>query len=584
MLQFDDSFANSKIAQLHAREKERAIQTTALQLGYEYVSLDMVKIDTEALALVEEKKARAAFMLVFGLDKKDVLVAAQNPNHPGTQAVLQELQNKRYNITIHLCSLSSLELGWKAYADVTHTSAADRGVFKISAEEVAALMKTIKDKSDMPVLAKNISTANNTTKISETLSLVFAGALALRASDIHIEPGDSTIHIRYRLDGVLQNIMGIERYLYQRIMSRLKILSGMVLNTKSNAQDGRFTFHASERDVEVRSSIIPGALGESAVLRILDPSVASFSLDKINLNPHIAAAVQEQLKKPNGLIINTGPTGSGKTTALYAFLREVHDESKKIITIENPVEYKIEGIIHTQTDADYTFASGLRAILRQDPDVIMIGEIRDKEVAETAMHAAQTGHLVFSTLHTNSAIAGFTRLIDLGVDPRVLGSAINIIIGQRLARLLCADCKTSKPATEEESQFIRSILAEHPYPPSIPETITLHYPVGCGVCGGDGYKGRVGIFEAILMDPVVEEVVLRDPREYAIAAAAKPQRIPSMLQDGVEKVLHGVTSLTELERVIEFPVQYAKSDAVVAEPEIKKAPEVKGDDFSSHIV
>jgi type IV pilus assembly protein PilB len=580
MIQFDDSFANSQIAKLHEREKERSIQTNALQLGYEYINLDGVKINPEALLLVEEKKARAAFMLVFTIDKKNISVAAQNPNHPNTQQVLQELQNKRYIITMHLCTIESLETAWEAYKDVNHTSAADRGIFKISAEEVATLMKTIKNKSDMPALAKKISTSNNTTKISETLSLVFAGALALRASDIHIEPGDTSIQVRYRLDGVLQNIIDIDRYLYQRIMSRLKILSGMILNTKSNAQDGRFTFHASERDVEVRSSIIPGALGESAVLRILDPSVASFSLDKISLNPYLEAAVQEQLKKPNGLIINTGPTGSGKTTALYAFLREVLDETKKIITIENPVEYKIEGIVHTQIDADYTFASGLRAILRQDPDVIMIGEIRDKEVAETALHAAQTGHLVFSTLHTNSAIAGFTRLIDLGVDPRVFGSAINIIIGQRLARLLCDECKTSHPATTEEEQFVKNILAEHPYPPVIPETILLSRAVGCSVCGGDGYKGRVGIFEAIIMDAAVEEVVLRDPREHAIAAAAKPQKIPTMLQDGVEKVLRGVTSLSELERVIEFPQHVAATQTA----EQTKTPEVKDDDFSSHIV
>lgn len=584
MIQFDDSFSNSKIAKLHAREKERSIQTTALQLGFEYINLEDTKINTEALALVEEKKAHAAFLCVFEMDKKTISVAVKNPNHPTTQTALQELQSKRYTVTVFLCSLESLDHGWKAYADVNHTSAANTGVFSISAEEVASLMDTIKSKADMPAIAQKISTSNNTKKISETLSLVFAGALALRASDIHIEPSNATIHVRYRLDGVLQNVMDIDTYLYKRIMSRLKLLAKMVLNTKSEAQDGRFTFTAGERQVEVRASIIPGALGESSVLRILDPSVAGFSLENLNLNPHISAAISEQLKKPNGLIINTGPTGSGKTTALYAFLREVLDESKKIITIENPVEYKIDGIVHTQTDADYTFASGLRAILRQDPDVILIGEIRDKEVAETALHAAQTGHLVFSTLHTNSAIAGFTRLIDLGIDPRVLGSAINVIIGQRLARVLCKECKTPHPATSKEDELMRRILAEHPHPPEIPENITVYHAAGCSACGDNGYKGRVGIFEAILMDPAVEEVVLRDPREHIIADAAKPQQIPSMLQDGIEKVLYGVTSLTELERVIEFPIQYAEVEAAPTKAVEIKTPPTEEDDFASHIV
>lgn len=219
----------------------------------------------------------------------------------------------------------------------------------------------------------------------------------------------------------------------------------MTLNQKQEAQDGRFQFVLGEREIEVRSSSIPGASGESMVMRLLHPGVASFSIEKLQLNPYLAQVMHEQLARPNGLIITTGPTGSGKTTALYAFLQTVHDSEKKIITIENPVEYKLEGIVQTQIGPDYSFASGLRAILRQDPDIIMIGEIRDHEVAETAIHAAQTGHLVFSTLHTNSAVGGFPRLIDLGIDARIISSAVNIILGQRLVRVLCESCKTTHP-------------------------------------------------------------------------------------------------------------------------------------------
>jgi type II secretory ATPase GspE/PulE/Tfp pilus assembly ATPase PilB-like protein len=239
---------------------------------------------------------------------------------------------------------------------------------------------------------------------------------------------------------------------------------------------------------------------------------------------------------------------------LYAFLRETHKEGVKIITIENPVEYKIEGIVQTQTGDDYTFSSGLRAVLRQDPDIIMVGEIRDHEVAETALHAAQTGHLVLSTLHSNNAAAAFSRLIDLGVDPRVLGTSVNAILGQRLVRCLCKECKAPYTASSQEVETITNVLKNSTITTPVPNPLTLYKAVGCPKCRNTGYKGRTGIFEAILMDEAVEEVVIRDPREHIIIAAAKPQGIPSMLEDGIEKVVTGLTSLDELERVIEIPV------------------------------
>jgi type II secretory ATPase GspE/PulE/Tfp pilus assembly ATPase PilB-like protein len=431
---------------------------------------------------------------------------------------------------------------------------------------------------------KSISTINNTRRVSETLELIFAGGLALGASDVHIEPEETGIRLRYRFDGVLHDVADLENYIYGRLMSRLKLLSGMVLNSKAEAQDGRFTFDIGTREVEVRSSVIPGAIGESIVMRLLDPSLSTFNMDRLQLNPYIEEVMRRELKKPNGLIITTGPTGSGKTTALYAFLQEVHSEGVKIITIENPVEYKLEGIVQTQVGDDYTFATGLRAILRQDPDIIMIGEIRDREVAETAIHAAQTGHLVFSTLHTNSAVAGFARLIDLGIDPRVMGTSINLILGQRLVRLLCQDCKGAYPATTEETQLITHVMQGHPHPIDIPAQITLYRNIGCEKCGGTGYRGRAGIFEGVIMDDAVEEAVIRDPREHIIVEAAKPQGIPSMVEDGIEKVLKGITSLRELERVIELP--YLVAGKPLTSPQTTSvAPDEATDvDFFTHVV
>ena len=324
------------------------------------------------------------------------------------------------------------------------------------------------------------------------------------------------------------------------------MLSGLKLNVRDEPQEGRFTFDIGERQLEVRTSVIPGAYGESIVMRLLDPSAAGFTIETLGLNQQLYDVMQEELTRPNGAIVTTGPTGSGKTTALYAFMRKIHTSEIKIVTIEDPVEYKLPGIVQTQISDEYTFASGLRSILRQDPDVIMVGEIRDREVAETAVHAALTGHLVFSTLHTNSAAGAFPRLIDLGVDPRMIGSAFNVILGQRLVRILCPVCREARDMTTEEQKLVAQIMndpiRQH----------TVYDAKGCEECGGSGFKGRVGIFEAIRVDKTVEEAIISDPRENNVRNAAAPQNIPTMQQDGVLKVLNGTTSLDELERVIDL--------------------------------
>jgi len=585
MVQFDDSYSNSRIQDLRTGEEERLVQAMAPQYGFEYVNLRGYTINPSALAMIPEKIAKEAELVGFEIQQKAISIAAKNPNSPKALAVLQSLQKQRLTPTVYMCSSISLEHAWKRYDDITKSTAEKRGVFEINSDDIVRLTKRIQTKEEVPKILNEISGVGNTRRISETLELIFAGAVALNASDIHIEPEENAIRLRYRFDGVLHDVADLDSYIFERMMSRLKLLSGMVINSKAEAQDGRFTFDIGEREIEIRSSIIPGAIGESIVMRLLDPSVASFSMDKLDLNPHIAAAIAGELKKPNGLIITTGPTGSGKTTALYAFLQQAHNEGVKIITIENPVEYKLEGIVQTQTGKDYDFASGLRAILRQDPDIIMVGEIRDREVAETAIHAAQTGHLVFSTLHTNSAVGGFPRMIDLGVDSRIFGSSINIILGQRLVRRLCNECKTSYTPDAKDTQMITHVLSTHPDHPTPPETITLYKAAGCEACGGTGYRGRTGIFEGIVMDEAVEEAILRDPREHIILKAAEPQGIPTMIQDGVRKLLEGITALTELQRVIELPYQAASAPTKESTDSDDSSSESKfDDDFLSHVV
>ncbi len=575
MPKFDDTFNDDRLNELRRKEEEGLIKALALQYGIQYIDLRGITLNPEAIKTLSEQTSRAGNMVVFEKVRKRISVAIRNPNNPHTIDALAALQAEGYEVTTYMTSSISLEHAWDRFKDQRHTVAVKHGALDIDTDNIAKQVKTFKTPAHVAEHFTNIRTLNSARRISETMETLFAGAIALGASDIHIEPEEGGIRLRYRLDGVLHDIIDLERNLYERLMSRLKLLAGMILNIKTEAQDGRFTFTITDKDVEVRASIIPGAAGESMVMRLLDPTVASFSMDNLGLNTILHTVITEELKRPNGLIVTTGPTGSGKTTALYAFLRETHKPGVKIITIENPVEYKLDDIVQTQVSDDYTFASGLRAVLRQDPDVIMVGEIRDREVAETAIHAAQTGHLVFSTLHTNSAVGAFPRLIDLGVDYRMIGTSVNLVLGQRLVRVLCEHCKEAYTPDAEEQALIEKVLSSHPNPPTFETPLTIYNAVGCDACNHTGFKGRQGVYEAIRVDTAVEEAVIRDPREHIVLEAARPQGIPTMAEDGIEKVLFGKTSLTELQRVVDL-----------AEGRHTRTPEAQADDdaFAAHVV
>jgi len=546
MQQFDEELQQRHIDDLHHKEEEALIRTVAPKHGYQYIDLHGITIDADALNLLDEATSRKAEVATFSKKGKLLSITLRNPNNPNITSVFEYLKKKKFQLTIYMSSLNSLEHAWDRYKDIKETEAKKYGVLHVRAESILDYSTKIKSHLDVSTKLIEIENKAGPKRISETIELLFGGALALNASDIHIEPEENAIRLRYRLDGVLWDISNIEKSIYKNLISRFKLLSGLILNITDEAQDGRFTFDANERRLEVRTSIIPGSYGESIVMRVLDPDASGFKLKTLGLNEKLLEIIKKELLRPNGAIITTGPTGSGKTTALYAFMQEVHKPEIKIITIEDTVEYKLKGVVQTQVSDEYTFASGLRAILRQDPDVIMVGEIRDREVAETAVHAALTGHLVFSTLHTNSALGAFPRLIDLGVDARMIGGAFNIILGQRLVRKLCKHCKKERDMTTEEQKLIATII-DRPVAIS-----SIFEAVGCDKCGGSGFRGRIGVYEAVIVDKATEEAVIRDPRESVVAKAAEPQNIPNMQQDGVLKVLSGITSLDELSRVIDL--------------------------------
>ncbi|MBI4359446.1 MAG: type II/IV secretion system protein [Candidatus Nealsonbacteria bacterium] len=424
---------------------------------------------------------------------------------------------------------------------------------KVSGEiQVSRLGYPEKIKS-IPTFARTIAQIAKQ-NVSELLEAIFIGAIDLGASDVHIETEEKQVKIRLRIDGVLQDLVEISHEDYRPLLSRLKLISGTKLNISDRPQDGRFSIVDNQKGIEVRSSTLPAEYGESIVLRVLN-SEDLISLEQLGLRPDLLATFRKEIAKPNGMIIVTGPTGSGKTTTLYAFLKEVQSSEIKIITIEDPIEYRLSGISQTQVDPakGYDFASGLRAIVRQDPDVILVGEIRDLETAEIALQAALTGHLVFSTLHANDAAGTVARLTDLGANTPSVAAAINSTIAQRLIRKVCPKCVELKTITPDLLDKISRALAN--LPPSIeipPLTKETRIPTakGCENCSLTGYRGRIGIFEAFLIDEEMERFILKNPATSDLRERATGKGMVSMYQDGLIRILEGITTIEELERIV----------------------------------
>ncbi|MFA6338573.1 MAG: GspE/PulE family protein [Candidatus Paceibacterota bacterium] len=555
MVQFEEDKQNRKVALLLKEEEEKLAEVLSHKYGVKYIDLTRVAINTEALRLVPETDAREANLAPFGIVGKKVQVAIQSPNNEKTKIILEDLKKRNYILTIFMVSKSSLNRAWSRYTDLSFASQAKIGALDISNEDIIAFLEKVKSIKDIQVYIAEALTLKKTHRVSRLLSIIMGGALSTSASDVHIEPEEGYTRLRYRLDGVLINVVNFDKETYEFLLSRIKLVAGLKLNIKNNAQDGRFSINIKDVDIEVRTSTLPGAYGESIVMRLLNPKSISVPLEELGFEPKLFKILENEIAKPNGMILNTGPTGSGKTTTLYAFLKRVHTPEVKIITIEDPIEYHLPGIVQTQVDKkkEYTFSSGLRASLRQDPDIIMVGEIRDNETAEIALHSALTGHLVFSTLHTNNAAGTYPRLIDLGINSRILSSAINVAMAQRLVRILCPKCKKPGVITDAYKKLIDNALKAMPKDIEIPP-IQVWEPVGCDFCNNTGYKGRIGVFEAILTDEATEEVIKDNPSEREVKKASLAQGIPDMQQDGVIKALRGTTSLAELERVVDLSI------------------------------
>lgn len=389
--------------------------------------------------------------------------------------------------------------------------------------------------------------------VTEILEAILEGTIILKGSDLHFEPEKEEVKFRIRVDGILHDVISFDSKIFNLLLSRIKALSKLKLNVTDRPQDGRFTI-VSELPIETRVSTLPSEYGETIVMRILDPR-SLIDLEALGLRKDLLEIFNKEIRRPNGMIVVTGPTGSGKTTTLYAILKKISSPEIKIITIEDPIEYHLEGISQTQVDPKrgYGFASGLRAIVRQDPDVILVGEIRDLETATIALQAALTGHLVLSTLHTNDAAGTIPRLIALGENPVNIAPAINMMVAQRLVRIVCDHCKREEKIKKEELEILKKELSDLPEKISLPQPINENTIIskgrGCRECNFTGYQKRIGIYEIILNDEDVQELILKKPSTYDMKKLAKKKGFLTMKQDGLIKILEGLTTIEEVERI-----------------------------------
>lgn len=514
------------------------------------------KVSEDVLELISEDVARENGIIAFGKDAKKVKIGIIDPHNINALNVLRFISKKtKLEFELYLISSKILEDILDQYS----------GGVEDAIEEA---METLQDgdTGDDDLFSRKDKNEDDqkdsvqATPVTKLLSVVIRHAVDGKASDIHIEPVNKEYRVRFRVDGVLHSSLSIPKEVGRAVVSRIKILSNLKIDEKRKPQDGRFRMVESGHPIDFRVSTLPVMEGEKVVLRILDNENKVIDLEHMGLMGKGAEIMLRNIREPYGIILMTGPTGSGKSTTLYACLDILNKEERNIITLEDPVEYSIAGINQSQINPDigYTFASGLRSILRQDPNVIMVGEIRDGETAELTIHAALTGHLVLSTLHTNSSIGAIPRLIDMGIESFLISSSLRVVAAQRLVRRICEKCKQESDVPKNILEEVRAEVENIPkeelekYQVDLSKGIHIYEGKGCDACGNSGYKGRVAIFEALEIDRDIKASISENNgAEAIIQECAKRQGMISIKQDGYLKVILGLTSLAEVERVTE---------------------------------
>lgn len=530
-----------KYDEVNRAMEEKKTAEQSFSFNAPYIDLTHFPIDLNALSMWSAEQSKEAQAVLFYKEGNALKVGSTQPNNALLRKHLDALlkEHKLEPVIYHI-SQSSLDEVLAMYAHVIRP--------KHFAEETVE----VKEQDDYTKPLKELGTDKIFTA-TQVLSILLGAAHKYQASDIHLEPEEMVLKVRFRLDGVLNDMVNLSKD-YQKVMvSRIKILAKLKLNVENVPQDGRFTYLVDGQPTDVRVSVLPSAYGEGVVMRLLATQAKLLNLDELGFNGRAYEQIKNELAKPNGMIMTTGPTGSGKTTTLYAFLNILNQPGVKIITLEDPVEYKLEGVSQTPIDtrAGLTFAAGLRAILRQDPDVIMVGEIRDQETAETALQASLTGHVVLTTLHTNDAAGAIPRLINMGVKPFVIAPGLNAVIAQRLVRRLCPDCKIEEQLEPFMLTKVKRILSEIPKNSGVeaPKEYKFFHSPGCESCNHTGYKGRIGIYEVIIKSDLLEKMIMSSASTSDIRKAMIQEGMVTMMQDGLIKALQGITDVAEVFRV-----------------------------------
>ncbi len=542
----------NRLERVRREEEENLARQRAKTHGMPYKDLSLTSIKFTTIATIDEETARNANLAVIQKEGAAINVAIKNPNDPKTKQVLEQLKKEFKKVNTVVVSESSLKNAWETYKRKPTQKKDITGSVDISTDLLGQLKNEISEVNDFKKLVKKYAS----TDASLTLELAIAAAFALNATDIHIEPGKDKILLRMRIDGILHEVTELTERMYDLILSRIKLLSKLKLNIHNQVQQGRFSVKFEERNIEIRTSILPEKDREDIALRILDPKNLK-SLEELGLREDLIETLKEDLRQPQGLFLVTGPTGSGKTTTLYAALNFLNSPEMKTITIEDPIEYNIPGITQTQVDSEgnYTFASGLKGILRQDPNIILVGELRSRETAMAALQATLAGRRVFSTLHTIDSAGTVPRLMDLGVDAATISTALSVSIAQRLIRKLCENCRKERSLTPEEINKLQKEMKPFPEelnPPEINENSIVYEPSEekCKNCRKEGYKGRTGIFEVLRVTEKIQEKIVQSPTEEELRSFAIENGVTTMKQDAIIKIMQGVTSIEEAERVV----------------------------------
>ncbi len=531
-------------------DSERIAQELAKTLNLPYFNLKFLKVDTDALKYVPQNTAQLIKVIPIKKEGKNLTLGVINPYNPEIEKLKESLEKQGLEVHLAIISPTSFEIGLEEYKYLPQKKISYLKTFEVNQEIFKEVKEKVNKKEDLEDVIKDFVTKDPFLILDYLLS----GAVKFEASDIHFEPEHNQVFIRYRLDGILYDLFSFPKNIYPLIKNRIKVLAGLMINITDKPQDGGFSIVFEGQKIDIRVSSLPAAEGEALVLRILLPSQIMKNLEDLGLRKDDLEIVNFYIHQPNGMILNTGPTGSGKTTTLYSILMKLKSPEIKIITIEDPIEYKIEGLTQTEVDEErgFTFANALRSFLRHDPDVILVGEIRDKETAEIAIQASLTGHLVLSTLHTNDSLGAIPRLISLNVSPKLIPSALRLVIAQRLVRKICPFCQTEYEPDKELRERIITRLKNLPPKVDLSDIDLNNFVLtkgrGCEKCFNTGYKGRIGIFEFLEITKDLEEVIFSNPSEVEIRKVIE-RNFVDLQQDALIKTLRKITTVEEVERV-----------------------------------